>query len=1358
MSRSFLPPDWQKRIEQYRQTPRPRWVRVAAWIWFGFTAAGILATFSLAMLVNNPQFHAYLIRKAEAGASDSLGVRVELKNFALHLDGLRVDLYGLTIDGASPYSNPPLLQIDHAEASVRVVSILHKAWYFDSLRIDHPVARIFIDGHGISNIPTLKPSNSGSGGPTIFDLGIRHALVDRGKVLVNDRPSTLSADLHDLDFHASFNSLLEKYSGALVYSNGNFVYGSFEPLTHNLEVQFNATPNTFELTQGRLTVGHSQALLAATVKDYAHPNVEGRYELSADGAQLAHLMHTPSVPSGVIHATGTIEYQQVANHALLEDIRIDGDLASSHLEVKQPSLRGALDRLTAHYSLANGDAVLADLKASLLGGEITAQGAMRGIGGNSHSDFHGALRGVSLAQARSALGASAAASKIAFGGDLSATVSANWGKTLGDLVAHADGTVHGQAHGNLKPQVPTSAANSADQGNTMNASTAIPLESQFHATYNANNSQLALRNSYLRTQQTDLTMNGVVGTHSNLAVQLHAGDLREIEQIADEFIPADHGRPMPSLGLAGSASFQGAVEGSIKSLHLTGQLNASDLKLNGTDWKRLRTDVDLSPSMVNLEHAELDPASHGRISFTASASLLNWTLSDSSPVSVTAVVSDLNVADLSKLTHQTIPVSGLLNAGISLHGTKLNPVGNGTITLTKMVAYEQPISSVKLTFSGDGNEAHGDLAVQLPSGSIQVKASVHPGQRTYNATVAASGIHLDKLQAVKARHVDLTGVVSLDAKGQGSFDNPQIDATVRIPTLAVQSQKITGIRLEAAVKNHLVNANLTSSAADTSIQAKARINLTGDYLADASLDTAAIPLQPLLAAYASGQAENISGQTEVHATLHGPLKNKSLLEADVTIPVFKVSYSDSIQMAATSPIRVNYKNGVVDILPSSIKGTDTDLEFQGSIPTTGNGPMSLKLLGTVNLELAQLFDPDLRSSGQLRFKIDSNGLASEADIGGQVQIVDANFAPADSPVGLQHGNGVLTLTKDRLNITSFTGQVGGGTLTAQGGVSYRPGLQFDLGLAASNVRILYPEGMRENIDANLRLSGTPENAQLGGSVNLADLSFTPAFDLTSFINQFSGGVSAPPSQGISQNMQLNIALHSTSDVNLVSSTLSIGGAANLQVRGTAAEPVILGRVNLNNGDIILNGNRFVLNSGTIQFVNPSETEPVVNLALNTSIQQYSINLRFRGPVDRLETDYSSDPALPSADIINLLAFGQTTEASAQNATPANQAAESLVASQVSSQLTSRLSKVAGISQLSISPVLAGSSSQGPAGATITIQQRVTGNIFVNYSTNVASTQSQTIQGQYQISPRVSLSATRDPNGGFGFDALIKKSW
>jgi translocation and assembly module TamB len=307
--------------------------------------------------------------------------------------------------------------------------------------------------------------------------------------------------------------------------------------------------------------------------------------------------------------------------------------------------------------------------------------------------------------------------------------------------------------------------------------------------------------------------------------------------------------------------------------------------------------------------------------------------------------------------------------------------------------------------------------------------------------------------------------------------------------------------------------------------------------------------------------------------------------------------------------------------------------------------------------------------------------------------------------------------------------------------------------------MLYPQGVREELGGDIRLVGNTENAIISGRVQIENMSFTPDFDLTSFTSQLSGGIAPPPSQGFSQNTRLNIAISSVNNLNLVSRTLSVDGTANLQVRGTVAQPVILGRINLTNGDIIFNGNRFTVSGGTVQFVNPSETQPVVNLALNTTISQYNIHLRFNGPVDQLRTNYTSDPSLPAADIINLLAFGETTEASANSpATPTNQAAMGLVASQVSSQITSRVAKIAGISQLSINPVLAGGSIQGPSGAVVTIQQRVTGNLFVTFSTNVATTQNQVIMGQYNVSPRLSFSVTRDQNGGVAFDTLLKRKW
>lgn len=1334
---------------------RHRLLTIAKWIGAVIVFPTLFGLVIAALLINTSRGHAYIVKLIQDKASQSLGVAVRLQNFDLHIASLSADLYGLSVDGAAPYPNPPLLQVQHAQAGVRVVSLLGAKWYFDSIRIDNPVARVYVDKKGVSNIPTFKSSGSSSN-TSIFDLGIRHAVLTKGSVFYNNRPSSIALDLHNLEVNSIFDNALKKYSGTLAYSDGQVNYAGSQVPSHRLNVQFDASPVTFHLSSATVDCGNSHVLLAASVNNYnSVPSVQAQYKATVDGQQFAGMLHSSSIPVGLVAISGTAQYQSSPSRTLLQSLVVSGDLNSGQLVAKTSSLQGAVSNIAAHYTLANGDATLNDFRASLLGGEVTAQGTMKYLGTNeARSNLNAALHGISLADLKRAFGKAASTGPVAIAGTLNGTANASWGNTLDNLAAHTDLTINANVANSQHAHLV--AASTTHPPASLNA---IPVNGALHASYNGANQQLAIERSYFRTPQTNLDLNGAISKSSSLTIQLQANDLREVESLADLFRVPTPGQPAPELlGLAGTASFNGVVRGSTTAPHLTGQLTAHDLEVHGSTWKLLRTNVDASPSQISLQDGELDPATRGHITLNAAAQLNKWAFSEANPVQLQLNASQLDISELATLAGQQVPVTGTLAATIAMHGSILNPVGNGNVTLTKAAAYGEPIKSAKVTFNGSGNEVRANLTIAAPAGSIDGKVTVSPNQKTYTAELTSSGIHLDKVGNLQASSAKPVGIVAIHANGQGTFDNPQVSASIEIPKLSVEQQTISDIHLQANLANHEATAQLTSLAVNTSIKANAKIALTGDYLADATLDTQGIPIGPLLAVYAPDQTANISGQTELHATLHGPLKNKQQLEAHATIPVLKLAYGSNIELAATAPIHIDYKDGTLNVQRSAIRGTDTDLQFQGTIPTAGNLPMSVLLLGTVDLQLVQLFDPDLRTAGQVKFNINSYGAKNGPDVAGTINVVDASMASPDLPVGLQHCNGTFALTKDRLNVSSFQGQVGGGTLTAQGGVVLRPSVQFDLGLAAHDVRMLYPQGMRENINANIRLAGSTAAAVLGGNVNLADLSFTPGFDLSSFINEFSGGVETPPTQGFAQNVTLNVNVHSSNAVNLVSRTLSVGGTANLQVRGTAADPVILGRVNLTGGDVILNGNRYVLTGGTIQFVNPTVTEPVVNLTITTAIQQYNISLRFEGPVDQLRTQYTSDPALPQADIIHLLAFGQTTEASAANATPANQTAETLVANQVSSQVTSRISKVAGISQLSINPVLAGSNQQGPAGANITIQQRVTGNLFVTFSTNVQTTQGQTVQGEYHVSPRVSFSATRDPNGGFALDTLIKKSW
>ncbi|HET7209361.1 MAG TPA: translocation/assembly module TamB domain-containing protein [Terriglobales bacterium] len=1345
MSTFPQPPNEQQprgpRLVPPRQKPKRRWTakRVAAWIGVGVLILILVIVVAITLVLHTRSLRQSALHFAEGKISAALGTQVQVRDFALSLSRMTLDVYGVTVAGAQPYPTPPLLTVDHAGLGLGITSLLHRDWYVRSIQVDHPVAHVFVDPHGTDNLPQTKTSN-GKSNTNLFQLGVRHAVLDRGEIYYNNRKSVLDADLHDLRFQSRFDPAQQRYSGGMSYRNGHLEIENLRPMAHDFDAEFDATPDVFTLRRAVLRSGPSYFDLKATVENYSQqPRISAQYIAVVDSGQFRQIMKNPSLPTGTLRANGTLRYQSEANVPMLAGVILNGDLSSQLLRVQMSSFRGDIRDLGARYSLVNGNAEVRDMRAKLLGGELTGTLVMRDITGASRSHLQAALRGISVAQLRPMLNSSAL-QQVSLAGTVNADADATWGQTMNDLAARSNATIQARV-------APAQAGNAQS----------IPVSSIIHAQYLAARKQIAFSQSYLRTPQTSLFLNGTVSNRSSLQIRLQSNDLHELEVVAETFRRPNSG-PAQQLGLYGTASFVGSVRGSTSAPELTGQLQAANVRAKGSSWRLLRTNVDLSPSVASLQNGELQPVDRGRITFNVRAGLRSWSFSENSPIQLGLNVSQVNVADLTKAAGSQAPVSGTLSAKMSVQGSEKNPIGQGSVSLTRAKISNEPLQAVNLKFQGTGNEVHANVTVQAPAGGAQAVLTYLPKQEQYQAHLQALGIRLDQLQTVKARNLQIAGVLNVRASGQGSIKNPELTASVDAPRLQVRNQTLGNLSLQTKLLNHVANIALDTQAAHTVVQARAKVSTTGDYYTDATINTQPIPLEPLVAVYAPSQAGNISGQTELHATLRGPLKNKAALDAHATIPTLQVNYKNTVQIGAPSPIHIDFSNGVLAVQRATIRGTDTDVQLQATVPTNSAAPASFLALGTLNLQIAQLFSPDITSSGQVLFDINSYGARSNPNVQGQIRIVNAGFATAEAPIGLQNGNGVLTLTKDRLEITQFTGMVGGGSVKASGGVVYRPGMQFDLALAGKGIRLLYPEGVRQGLDMNLTLTGSTDAAMLGGQIRIDQLSFTPDFDVTSLMGEFGGAATPPPTEGFSQNLQLNLAVQSTSGINLVSRTLSLQGNANLQIRGTAADPVVLGRLNLTGGDLIMMGNRYVLQGGTLDFANPMKTEPVVNVAANTTIQQYNIYLQFNGPADHLRTNYTSVPSLPPSDIINLLAFGKTSEAAAANPAPGNLGAESVLASQVSSQVTSRVEKIAGISRLSIDPVLGGNGSQQNPGARITVQQRVTGNIFVTFATDVTQTQNQVIELQYNASPRVTYSGTRDQNGGFGFDTRIRKSW
>ena len=100
---------------------------------------------------------------------------------------------------------------------------------------------------------------------------------------------------------------------------------------------------------------------------------------------------------------------------------------------------------------------------------------------------------------------------------------------------------------------------------------------------------------------------------------------------------------------------------------------------------------------------------------------------------------------------------------------------------------------------------------------------------------------------------------------------PNMTASVELPSLQLQQTAITGIKAQLNVAAHRASLVLVSEVAQAHVEARGTVNLTPGYDADLTVDLSRTPLRPLLALYFPGLPEGFAGETELHATLHGPL-------------------------------------------------------------------------------------------------------------------------------------------------------------------------------------------------------------------------------------------------------------------------------------------------------------------------------------------------------------------------------------------------------------------------------------------------------------------------------------------------------
>ncbi len=745
---------------------------------------------------------------------------------------------------------------------------------------------------------------------------------------------------------------------------------------------------------------------------------------------------------------------------------------------------------------------------------------------------------------------------------------------------------------------------------------------------------------------------------------------------------------------------------------------------------------------------------------------------DGTAIDAKVQLGNANVGDLLAIAgqQQKIPLTGTIAVNAHAAGTLKNLGGSGTISLTNGVAYGESYQAVNVNLSVAGQDIEASqISLQLHGMAIAGNGGYDLGTKHLHAHIAGNDLQLSKFDTVRKANPNADATLSLNLDANGSVEQPGLNAQVKLANLLIQGKAIGSANLQAQSQGSLVHYSLTSNLVGAQVTAAGQTDLTGNYQTQAKLTLAGLDIQKVLATFQPGgtvASSDIAGTV----TVSGPAKTPTALTGEADFSAFSVT-AQGITFKTEGPLRIGLRNGRATLDAVHILGPDTDLRASGATqlfgaidpktgqPSTAAGKLDVKALGSINVAIAKTFDPDLITSGKVVFSVGASGTLGDPALNGSVQFQNVNAAVDGVPNGLSNMNGSLVFNQNRLVVQSLTATTGGGQLKLGGFLTYRDGFYADLTATGDVVRVrLY--GLSATSNLSLRLQGGPQSALLSGNVLLTRFGIGPDVDFAAFAS--SGGVNAPPDPSAPSNkLQMNVHVVSSPQLDFQNSYAKLAGTVDLTVRGTVAEPTVLGRIQITDGSATFAGVNYQLQRGNVYFSNPVRIDPEIDLDASARVETYDVTVGLHGTSSNLKTTYRSDPPLSEADIFSLLALGRTQEESQiqseqETAAGTDPTTNALLGGALNATVSSRVSKLFGGASVKIDPAYVGT--LGGSSARITVQQQVTQQITFTFATNVNYSAEQLIQVAYELTPTTSLVATRDESGVFSIVYKIRKRY
>jgi translocation and assembly module TamB len=674
------------------------------------------------------------------------------------------------------------------------------------------------------------------------------------------------------------------------------------------------------------------------------------------------------------------------------------------------------------------------------------------------------------------------------------------------------------------------------------------------------------------------------------------------------------------------------------------------------------------------------------------------------------------------------------------------------MTIENGVAYGEPFQKASSSLRFDGRGVRLDALEMAKGGGALTGAAFVGWDSTYSFNADGRRIPIEHLAFLAFPRAPLSGVADVTAGGSGTFEAPRNDFRFRVNDLFVGEEGVGQVNGTLALRGNELSGEIDAASPRLALTGIGRIALTPQVDADVTVRFHDTSLDPYVRLFVPKLSPYTTATVTGAVRVVGELANTNHLRVDATVDTVEMSLLD-YRLKNGAPIRIalDQQQVRVDDLQLVGEGESTRLRISGGIDLNQDR-IALKASGDAGLGVLQGFFPQVRGSGRAELTAAIDGPMRAPQFSGSATITDGRVRHFSVPNSLDTINGTVHFDPGGIRLDDLTATLGGGRVQFGGRIGldgYELG-EVDVTARGEEMHLRIPEGIRSVVDADLSLRGNYQSPTLGGTVTVKSAIWNRRVDapgsLFDLLSRRPGGSAAqagtiepPPTFPLKFDVQLLVP----STLRVENNLARLVANADLTLRGTYDRPVVVGHADIERGEVTFEGRRYRITRGTMDFTNPTRIEPFFDVEAETNVrvpgQTYRVTVAFAGTGDQLRPTLSSDPPLPTSEVLALLFSDvrrgtQDTAPELRARRTSNQAetdilkarATQVLAAPIASEVGKVVEETFGVDTFQLTPSLLdptnlqGTMRLNPT-ARLTIGKRISDRVYLTFSRSLGTT-------------------------------------